>query len=773
MKHHLAFFTLCGTLLTTAPQATAQVFIPDTLVRNWLNGSIPGIVDVNGIMDTSHVGIATLDSVDWSYQTSTDLDIDLTGSQYLDSAAYMHVTVFSLLPTAVVNMVCPAVPPAVKELVFSFHESVSSIDLPALRSPLQGVWIGSPAPYPVAVSIAAIEDTLENLSIQHARSVDGGPSTGYIENLIISPYVEMQDTILITAPDWDCGYVMFYLLWGWGHCIVDLADMSCRYLDLNYGASKVQSWPALVEEIQVSSDEIDHFPPWPAALRELDLHLALDVCLPMLPNELRHLGADFSDCVPNIPDSLQSADGEFIQGSDTVLCSVLNSACPGTGAALAGRLFIDSDSDGVLDAGEVPMPMSHVQIQPNNALVSPNSTGWWERGVLPGIYTIAPATNHPYVLSMAPAQHSATFNALGEVDSTNYFGYTLIPNVNDLHADLTSNVARPGHHNQVWITYLNQGTTTLNGDLVFTFDTDQSWVGSTPAPTSQAGNTATWDLPNLPMGAQGTITVTLHTDAAVPLGTPLLHNALIDPLAGDTTPTDNTANLVDTVVGAFDPNDKLLDPHTATLPEVQADDLDLIYTIRFQNTGTFQAERVVIVDTLSDQLQWSTFQFLGSSHACDWYMLDGVLHFIFDPILLPDSGSNEAGSHGFVRFSMRPSTQLQLGETVSNIAHIVFDFNEAIVTLPVVFLVDNLTGVTLRGATELTVMPNPTRDRLRIDGFSGTVRYRIRDIGGRIAQSGTVNGPGTIEVVTLSPGTYFLEVDQDAATRTVRFVRER
>ena len=182
---------------------------------------------------------------------------------------------------------------------------------------------------------------------------------------------------------------------------------------------------------------------------------------------------------------------------------------------------------------------------------------------------------------------------------------------------------------------------------------------------------------------------------------------------------------------------------------------------------------MVIVDTLSDQLQWSTFQFLGSSHTCDWYMRDGVLHFIFDPILLADSGSNEAASHGFVRFSMRPSTQLQLGESVSNIAHIVFDFNAAIITPPAVFLVDNTTGVEPLSNTGLTVMPNPTRERLRIDGFTGKAVYRIRDIGGRITQRGTLNGLGTIEVTSLSPGTYFLEVEQDATTRTVRFVRER
>ncbi|MBK8341177.1 MAG: hypothetical protein IPK99_14805 [Flavobacteriales bacterium] len=147
---------------------------------------------------------------------------------------------------------------------------------------------------------------------------------------------------------------------------------------------------------------------------------------------------------------------------------------------------------------------------------------------------------------------------MGEVDSTNYFGYTPIPNVNDLRVDLTTFPARPGFDNTAWVTYRNEGTTVLSADLTLTFDTDQTWVGSIPAPDSQTSNTATWNLLSVPVGAQATIPVTLHTDVGVPIGTALLHQAAIDPLAGDTTPANNTTTLTDTVVGAFDPNDKLL-----------------------------------------------------------------------------------------------------------------------------------------------------------------------------------------------------------------------
>ncbi|HNR56164.1 MAG TPA: hypothetical protein PKJ19_13420, partial [Flavobacteriales bacterium] len=40
----------------------AQVFIPDQFERDWLNSVIPGIVDMNGMMDTLHPGIAQLDT---------------------------------------------------------------------------------------------------------------------------------------------------------------------------------------------------------------------------------------------------------------------------------------------------------------------------------------------------------------------------------------------------------------------------------------------------------------------------------------------------------------------------------------------------------------------------------------------------------------------------------------------------------------------------------------------------------------------------------------
>jgi len=54
---------------------------------------------------------------------------------------------------------------------------------------------------------------------------------------------------------------------------------------------------------------------------------------------------------------------------------------------------------------------------------------------------------------------------------------------------------------------------------------------------------------------------------------------------------------------------------------------------------------------------------------------NNTLKFIFDSILLPDSTTNELGSHGFVKFKISQKTDLLLGSVIENSAAIFFDFN--------------------------------------------------------------------------------------------------
>ncbi|GEM_PF-4204670 len=52
----------------------------------------------------------------------------------------------------------------------------------------------------------------------------------------------------------------------------------------------------------------------------------------------------------------------------------------------------------------------------------------------------------------------------------------------------------------------------------------------------------------------------------------------------------------------------------------------------------------------------------------------------FKKILLPDSTTDEAGSHGFILFKIKPTTGLTVGDEFTNKAAIYFDYNLPVIT---------------------------------------------------------------------------------------------
>lgn len=278
----------------------------------------------------------------------------------------------------------------------------------------------------------------------------------------------------------------------------------------------------------------------------------------------------------------------------------------------------------------------------------------------------------------------------------------------------------------------------------------------------------------MPVGSMQNIVVDLNTAINVALGTDIVHTLTADPIATDETPGDNTYTHQDSVVGSFDPNDKLLDPKVLSPAQVAQGATPIEYTIRFQNTGTFLAERVVILDTLSEDLQWESMRFIASSHTNHWYITDGVLHVVHNDIMLPDSTSDEPGSHGFITFSLVPATDLQDGAIITNIAHIVFDFNTPIITPPAVFSVDVEGGIFARpNSREFQLTPNPAHDRvqLRFDR-PGTLRYRVLDVLGSLMSVGTMPTNDWLNIEALPTGPYVIEVEQDGLRRVERFVKQ-
>ncbi len=141
---------------------------------------------------------------------------------------------------------------------------------------------------------------------------------------------------------------------------------------------------------------------------------------------------------------------------------------------------------------------------------------------------------------------------------------------------------------------------------------------------------------------------------------------------------------------AYDPNDKLIanierfyvgDEHyTLTAPEL------VEYVVRFQNTGNDTANQVVILDNLSSVFDYSSFEFLSSSHPCRTNLdFTGLLRVEFPNIALPDSSNDVKGSMGYLKFAVSLKPNPPRNEPIRNIARILFDQNPAILTNIAVF----------------------------------------------------------------------------------------
>jgi uncharacterized repeat protein (TIGR01451 family) len=224
-------------------------------------------------------------------------------------------------------------------------------------------------------------------------------------------------------------------------------------------------------------------------------------------------------------------------------------------------------------------------------------------------------------------------------------------------------------------------------------------------------------------------------------GTATLVSAVINPVAGDPDSTNNYITLETLVVNSCDPNNKLAFPEgDLTVGQVSAG-IDINYTINFQNTGTAEAINITILDPIDINLDLSTLYITGSSHPISSYSIlpNRTLRFIFENINLPDSTSNEPGSHGFVGFQISPYQNLSAGTVLSNTAYNYFDNNLPIPTNTIVHTVDIAIGLEEDDDNlVLLIYPNPASQVITVHVPEGYEMWEILNIYGQTVRKGIV-----------------------------------
>ncbi len=225
---------------------------------------------------------------------------------------------------------------------------------------------------------------------------------------------------------------------------------------------------------------------------------------------------------------------------------------------------------------------------------------------------------------------------------------------------------------------------------------------------------------------------------------------------------------------SYDPNDKLVEPDRDDDLALRAD--DLVYTIRFQNTGNDYAEDVLVIDTLSEYLDVSTFDLIYTSHPkvleISFPRDNGnIIHFRFSGIFLPDSTTNEPGSNGQVMFSISPFEGVELETEIENTGYIYFDRNPAIITNTVKsIMVDEFPPPTSTEEKtlpwDLFLYPNPSNGMIYLNEYVDNVR--IYDLAGRLLLD--KSHTKTVDCHQLSDGKYIVEIRKEDFVMTEKLI---
>lgn len=218
------------------------------------------------------------------------------------------------------------------------------------------------------------------------------------------------------------------------------------------------------------------------------------------------------------------------------------------------------------------------------------------------------------------------------------------------------------------------------------------------------------------------------------------------------------------VIGSYDPNDKQGFPEGfGELNRIEKEQ-SINYRIRFQNTGSDTAFTVVILDTLSAFLDYTSVIPGASSHPYTFYHEDNKLEFRFNNIDLVQKSLNEPASIGFVEFKVKQRPSNPISYTIENQAAIYFDFNDPIYTPIHVYSIYPL-PLGLEGIKELemNVSPNPSTGMISLNftekwqGLQKTIQ--VSDLSGRIIKTiETSESTPSFNWYKLPQGTYIISV---------------
>lgn len=232
-----------------------------------------------------------------------------------------------------------------------------------------------------------------------------------------------------------------------------------------------------------------------------------------------------------------------------------------------------------------------------------------------------------------------------------------------------------------YIMFSNIGTTSENAIVEYKMPPGMSVRTSNPAPTSNSGSKLTYNLGTINPGASGTISLYLNIPSSYSIGSVKCDTSLILTNVNDIDSSNNYSMQCDSVVGSYDPNEKIANPRgIGAEGRIDPATKEIGYLIHFQNEGTYKTFNVRVEDEIDPSFDINSLLIGDASYPYRMVKNGRKLTWFFDGLELTPKSQDEAKSQGYFQYTLKITPGMPIGTQLKNTAFIYFDLNPAIVT---------------------------------------------------------------------------------------------
>lgn len=445
---------------------------------------------------------------------------------------------------------------------------------------------------------------------------------------------------------------------------------------------------------------------------------------------------------------------------------------------ISGQTQFDIDNNGC-DVTDYFFPFLKLDINidaiSTNSAVFSNENGYYQIFTnQTGTYELIPDLENPTYFNVTPNPAVVFIADIDNSTTTQSFCVT----ANGVHPDLEIviepiNPARPGFEAVYQVVYRNIGNQTVSQQYGINFfynDNLMDFVFSTESPSSVGAGSLSWDYADLkPFESrvfQLTFDINAPTDSTNPvnIGDILTFTTTILPQNGDENTNNNLFILDQVVVGSYDPNDiTCLEGDVVSTSSIGN---YLHYNVRFENTGTYEAENVVVkIDIDPTEFDISSLRLMNASHSVSSRLNGNIIEFVFSEIAL------ETGGHGNILLKIKSKNSLVSGDSVSKRADIYFDYNFPIDTGFANTIFENLSISEFSNDNSITVYPNPAHAVVNITSDSTLKSIEFFDVQGRLLYAKIQNeNTISLDISSHSTGIYFIKVISEKGSKVEKLV---